>query len=89
MNTTTDSLQNVAALLDTLATGGVLDRTALLDAALAMNTYCSNRHPNRDMLDVAAGLEALATGGTLGLDAAGRQRAAKLATILRQVSSSE
>ena len=35
------------------------------------------------MRDAAAGLETLATGGTVELDAAGRERAAKLAALVR------
>jgi hypothetical protein len=77
-------LQEAAAVLDTLAAGRVPDRAAVLAAALALSTHCSRTDPSRDMLDAAAGLETLATGGTLDLDATGRQRAAKLAQIVRQ-----
>ena len=77
-------LHDVAAVLDTLATGGNPERSTLLAAALTLNTYCSGRQPSRDLLDAAAGLGSLATGGTLELDATGRQRAAALAAIVRQ-----
>ncbi len=84
MTTQHHPLHDVAAVLDTLATGGNPERAAVLAAALALNTYCNGRQPSRDLLDAAAGLESLATGGALELDASGRQRAAALATTIRQ-----
>ena len=78
------SLQDVAAVLDTLAAGRSPERAALLAAALTLTAHCGCTLPTRDMQDAAAALETLATGGTLDLDAAGRQRAAKLAHIIRQ-----
>jgi hypothetical protein len=38
---------------------------------------------NRDILDAAAGLNIIATGGTLDLDDAGRHRARELAQAVR------
>lgn len=84
MNTIHHPLQDVASVLDTLATGGNPERSAVLAAALTLNTYCMGRQPSRDLLDAAAGLDSLATGGTLALDATGRQRAAALAITVRQ-----
>jgi hypothetical protein len=83
MSTNLDSLESAAAVLDALAAGRVPDRAAVLAGALALNTWCSRRAPDRDLKDAAAGLETLATGGALDLDATGRQRAANLAAILR------
>ena len=40
---------------------------------------------DRELLDAAAGLKALATGGVLNLDNAGRQRARTLATYVRSL----
>ena len=77
-------LQDAAAVLDALASGRIPDRTAMLSAALDLNTYCHGIDASRDLLDAAAGLEALATARTLDLDATGRQRASKLAQIVRQ-----
>jgi hypothetical protein len=57
---------------------------SVLAAALALTAHCSRTDASRDMRDAAAGLEILATGGTLDLDASGRQRAAKLAGLVRQ-----
>jgi hypothetical protein len=88
MNTSPLPLHEAAAVLDTLAAGRVPDRAAVLAAALALSTHCNREaHPSRDMLDAAAGLETLATGGTLDLDATGRQRAAKLAQIVREAAT--
>ena len=63
------SLQDVAAVLDTLAAGRSPERAALLAAALTLTAHCDRTLPTRDMQDAAA---------------AGRQRAAKLAHIVRQ-----
>jgi len=54
-----------------------------LARALASNTLCSRIAPHYDVMDAAAGLEILATGGTLDLDGAGWQRAAQPAAIVR------
>ena len=83
MKAPTRPLQNAAAVLDILAAGGVPERAALLAAALALNSHCHRNDADRDWLDAAAGLERLATGGTLDLNAAGRERAAKLAATIR------
>ena len=77
-------LQEAAAILDVLAAGRIPEQTAVLKAALALNIYCHRTNADRDMLDAAAGLDLLATGGTLDLDAVGRQRAWTLAQIVRQ-----
>ena len=77
-------LQDAVAVLDALALGCIPDRTALLSAAIDLNTYCQGIDASRDLLDAAAALETLATGGRLDLDATGRQRATKLAKVVRQ-----
>ena len=87
MNLPLSRLQDAAAVLDELASGRTPDRTAVLSAALDLNTYCQGIDASRDLLDAAAGLETLATGGTLDLDATGRQRALKLAQVVRQAMS--
>ena len=84
MTAPTLPLQNAADVLDTLAAGGIPERPALLAAALALNSHCHRTEADRDWLDDAAGLERLATGRTLDLNAAGRERAAKLAALVRQ-----
>ena len=83
MTAPTLPLQNAADVLDILAAGGLPERPALLAAALALNSHCHRNDADRDWLDAAAGLERLATGGTLDLNAAGRERAAKLAATIR------
>ena len=84
MNLPLARLRDAAAVLDALALGRIPDRTALLSAALDLDTYCHGIDASRDLLDAAAALETLATGGTLDLDATGRQRAMKLAKVVRQ-----
>ena len=87
MNLPLARLQDAAAVLDALASGRLPDRTAMLSAALDLNTYCLGIDASRDLLDAAAGLETLARGAMLDLDAAGRQRAMKLAQVVRQAMS--
>ena len=87
MNLPLARLRDAAAVLDALALGRIPDRTALLSAALDLDTYCHGIDASRDLLDAAAALETLATGGTLDLDATGRQRAMKLAQVVRQAMS--
>ena len=77
-------LQVAATVLEGLAAGQTPDRTDVLNAALILSTYCLRHAASRDLLDAAAGLEWLATGEVLDLDATGRQRALKLAQIVRQ-----
>lgn len=83
MNRPPLSLNEAAAVLDTLAAGRVPERASLVSAALALNTLCHRGDVDQDLQDAAAGLDTLANGGTLELDAAGRVRAAKLAALVR------
>lgn len=62
------------------------ERARLLAGALALDSLRLRGEADRELLD-AAGLEMLATGGTLDLSAAGRARAALLATAVRRVMS--
>ena len=87
MNLPLSRLQDASAVLDALASGRIPDRTAMLSAALDLNTYCQGIDSSRDLLDAAAGLETLARGGMLDLDATGRRRAMKLAQVVRQAMS--
>ena len=80
-------LQDAAAVLDALASGRIPDRTAMLSAALDLNTYCQGIDASRDLLDAAAGLKTLVNGERIDLDATGRQRAMKLAQVVRQAMS--
>ena len=84
MNLPLSRLRDAAAVLDALASGRIPDRTAMLSAALDLNTYCHGIDASRDLLDAAAGLETLANGGRIDLDATGRQRVRKLAQVVRQ-----
>ena len=70
-----------ANVLDYLAAGIQPDRARLIAAALALDTLIKTTTPSRDLLDAAAGLQILATGGTLDLDETGRNRARKFAFV--------
>ena len=71
-------------MLDALASGRIPHRTAMLSAALDLNTYCQGIDASRDLLDAAAGLKTLVNWERIDLDATGRQRATKLAQVVRQ-----
>lgn len=79
------SLADAAAALDDLAAGRTPDRTRLLCGALTLDALRLRGEADRDILDAAAGLEILATGGTLDLDDTGRARAAHLASAVRHL----
>ena len=55
------SLIHAADALDALAAGIVLNRTTLLSGALALNSLCLRGTPDRELIDAAAGLGALAS----------------------------
>jgi hypothetical protein len=92
LNTPITGLSDAAAVLDELAAGLQPDRTRLIAAALALDTLVKTSTPgrwmaigSRELLDAAAGLQILATGGTLDLDEAGRSRARQFADTVRQL----
>ena len=78
-------LLDAAAVLEDLASGQPPDparRAAGAPARAGRHAH----HPSwRDMTDAAFGLQALAAGGALGLDAKGRARAARLAEVVRSL----
>jgi hypothetical protein len=81
---TDDPLNNAAAALDALADGIDPDRLQVLVGALALTTLIIRISPDGDLLDAAAGLDALATGRKLLLNREGRARAATLAARVRR-----
>jgi hypothetical protein len=81
----TPILHQAASVLDELAAGIQPDRARLIAAALALDTLIKTTPPSRDLLDAAAGLQILATGGTLDLDETGRLRARQFAETVRQL----
>jgi hypothetical protein len=81
----TPILHQAASVLDELAAGIQPDRARLIAAALALDTLIKTTTPSRDLLDAAAGLQILATGGTLDLDETGRLRARQFADTVRQL----
>jgi hypothetical protein len=86
----TDALQDAAAALEALAACRTPDRTiALLVAAQRLHSLCTCGPADRELLDAAAGLRTLATGGALALDDIGRRRAAVLAAHVRNLADVE
>jgi hypothetical protein len=86
----TDALLDAAEALEALAAGHMPDRTtALLVAAQRLDSLCTCGAADRELLDAAAGLKMIATGGTLALDEAGRRRAAALAAHVRKLADAE
>ena len=85
---TLDPFGQAADVLDRLAAGEHPASADVLAAALTLDslTYEHGR-ADRDLLDAAAGLRELATGGRLDLDAAGRARASDLAALVRRLAS--
>jgi hypothetical protein len=75
-------LEHAAQALEALAEGRVPEQSSVLAGALALKSLAF-RTTGRDIFDAASGLETLATGGTLDLNSAGRERAGKLAEIVR------
>jgi hypothetical protein len=80
-----EGLEDAARVLDSLAAGEIPDRTAAIVGALALDALPWTL-PGRDLLDAAAGLAIIATGGVLELDEAGRFRARHLAKAVRAIS---
>jgi hypothetical protein len=81
-------LLNAAFVLDDLATGRVPDRARLLSGVLALDTLRSSGVADRDMLAAAAGLKAIARGGSPSLDETGRALAGALAVSVRDFYAS-
>jgi hypothetical protein len=80
---TENGLLNAVSILDDLAAGRTPDRARLLSAALALDTLLWAGVFDRDILDAAVALHAIATGDPPDLDETGRARAAVLAAALR------
>lgn len=85
----TDPLTNAAEVLDALAAGGVPDRRQVLAGALALTNLLIRVTPDRELIDAAAGLDALATGRKLDLNDEGRARTARLAARVRSELSAD
>ena len=81
-------LSDAASALDDLAAGTQPDRARVIAGALALDTLTRTTRPSRDLQDAAAGLQIIATGGSLDLDDAGRLRARQLAEAVRQAGGS-
>jgi hypothetical protein len=79
------TLHDAAYALDELAAGRMPERARLIAGALALDSLRLQGEADRELLDAAAGVEMLATGGTLDLSAEGRARAALLAAAVRRV----
>ena len=68
--------------LNEIAAGRTPEQSRLVAGALALDTIRLRGGASQDVLDAAAGLELLATGGTLDLDAQGRIRAKRMADVV-------
>lgn len=79
-----DGLETAAQVLDALATARVPDRWQVFTGALALLNVMLRGPCDRDLLDAAAGMDALATGTQLPLNDDGRARAATLAARVRR-----
>jgi len=75
-------LEHAVLALEDLAGGRVPEQASVLAGALALKRLAF-RTTGRDIFDALSGLETLATGGTPELNSAGRERAGKLAEIVR------
>jgi hypothetical protein len=75
-------LDHAVLALEALAGGRVPEQASVLAGALALKGLAF-RTTGHDIFDALSGLETLATGGTLDLNSAGRERAGKLAEIVR------
>jgi hypothetical protein len=81
-----EPVQNAAEVLDALASGRPLDKAVLLSAALALDTLTLEGVADWDLLDAAAALKIIATGGVLELDDAGRSVGAIARRAVEQTS---
>ncbi|WP_258187830.1 hypothetical protein [Trinickia symbiotica] len=82
-----EDLLEAAYALEELAAGRQPVRERLLAGALALDTLMQRGQLDRDLQDAALGLKAVATGGTLELDARGRRRAGVLAGQVRALAA--
>jgi hypothetical protein len=74
-NPMTDALLDAAEALEALADGGTPDRTtALLVAAQTLDGLCTRGPADRELLDAAAGLKTIATGGTASVNIRSKRR---------------
>jgi hypothetical protein len=73
--------------LEEQAAGRAPNRARVIAGALALNTLIHRGECDRDLLDAAAGLEYVATGGALDLNEAGRRRAGALADAVRRLAA--
>jgi hypothetical protein len=79
--TDTGHINDAIEVLEQLAAGAAPSRDKALVGALALEALAPSA--SRELLDAAQGLRIVASGGSLGLDVAGRQRAADLAAYVR------
>ena len=83
------TLLDAAYCLDELSVGRTPDQARLLAGALALHTWRLMGTADQNLLDAGAGLEVLATGGTLDLSEHGQARAALLAALVRKAAEHE
>lgn len=80
------SLADAIYALTEIAAGRTPEQSRLVAGALALDTIGLRGGASQDVLDAAAGLNLMATGGTLDLDAQGRGRAKHLADAVAMLN---
>jgi len=83
------SLLDAAYCLDELSVGRMPDQDRLIAGAMALHTRRLMGTADHNLLDAAAGLEALASGGRFDLSEHGQARAAVLAALVRKAAERE
>jgi len=83
------SLLDAAYCLDELSVGRMPDQDRLIAGAMALHTRRLMGTADHNLLDAAAGLEALASGGRFDLSEHGQTRAAVLAALVRKAAERE
>jgi hypothetical protein len=83
------TVADAAYALAEIAAGRTPERSRLLAGALVLDTLRLRGGASQDVLDAAAGLELVATGGVLDLDERGRTRAAHLADAVAMLNNEE
>ena len=83
--TVADAIYSLAEI----AAGRTQERSRLVAGALALDTIRLRGGASQDVLDAAASLELMATGGELDLDERGRIRAAHLADAVAMLTNEE
>ena len=83
------AIADAVFVLNEIAAGRTPERSRLVAGALTLDTIRLRGGASQDVLDAAAGLEFMATGGTLDLDAQGRIRAKHMADVVATLNNKD